>query len=1056
MRLFIISAIIAVLCISILIISPAFADNNDKTNEISQNQFHTKKDETVITYVNINDELNYDIEVLVEKNGNILVPFKQMSAIYGFKLKQNHVTKELEFTTPDGKSGLVGLNSVVFDGKTISTRKNKTIKQGMMDDCKDEIFLDEKTISHITGSKFTTDRNDLTVLVFDERMREEAAPIDFLMPEKDTIKAYTQVIVPNEKKKVTLDAITLRNSLRTDSSEQVYLDRATSQAFYNNMSQFGFNGEAYGGKYVVKTSSYNTQESFYNFAGLTLNYKNKIGNYNYELGELDGFSDGSGILSRGIYGVMISGGHGAPAKCDYPVIPRNKSADVDTVYDIRGQVTSGNYIVVFADDENEVPIEVKTYNGFYSLKDLRFENEPKKIRIEEVNEDGERTFVLEKTFRKYNNFLARGEVKWDHLIGLTGFSNNLFAQDGYVYEYNTNKFLTGVSYTWGLRDNVQLNTKVLNDKIYSKPKNTIWGQDYFKTGSITSFSSFKNTNMLEGSTLINTLDYRVNDNLVLSSGFGFSSSKDTSVVNTDLKSSSGFGIGSQDGSGKTLGMGLEFNADYVKGTNVVRAGIYNYSPDYYVAGSDSGFLFDRRGAKLGGSTLVKGISLNGTINRYQSNLDNQYANGIVDFNEYSLGLAGDIKKKVRYRATTNSRIGQNSAMKLENGNYDIGASARVGKFGILELGRNGNYYNADYSTNSNSDSSIISSNQDFTSNYNDLYTRYSFAMPRGLGSAQISHDMIEASGNNITTSKYNQIQFSYGFPTFKRFSVSLRGGYKYTGVDKGLNYGVTVGYRFPTGTVLNVNYNYGLMNGYMFNDIYVPGSVRHSFYIDLNDTLAVMEDGLRSVGAFRDDYGYVQVAAYLDVNKNGKFDKEDIGVPDVPIKVSWQNKEIFTNSKGKTVVQNTKNGVYNIKLETDKLPATLTLAKDTKTSYIIKVDRQRRTTVEFPLISAVGNLRGTVKIMDDFGHVLNLKDLIVVVVDNENKEIDYANVDEGGEFYISGISPGDYKIMLDPQIQEENQLEQKDSKGEFIISIPYVYKDFVDIADLNLEYQTSF
>lgn len=102
--------------------------------------FSAEKIETIISYINLNNNAYYDIELLVT-NEKVFLPFKQLSEIFEIQIKTNHSTKEILFETPDGKNGKIGKNFIEFDNKKISLTKNFYLKQGLMDEIKDEIFV---------------------------------------------------------------------------------------------------------------------------------------------------------------------------------------------------------------------------------------------------------------------------------------------------------------------------------------------------------------------------------------------------------------------------------------------------------------------------------------------------------------------------------------------------------------------------------------------------------------------------------------------------------------------------------------------------------------------------------------------------------------------------------------------------------------------------------------------------------------------------------------------------------------------------------------------------
>ena len=100
---------------------------------------------------------------------------------------------------------------------------------------------------------------------------------------------------------------------------------------------------------------------------------------------------------------------------------------------------------------------------------------------------------------------------------------------------------------------------------------------------------------------------------------------------------------------------------------------------------------------------------------------------------------------------------------------------------------------------------------------------------------------------------------------------------------------------------------------------------------------------------------------------NGVFDDGDIGVENVPVKLSWSSDVVYTDKKGKIPVASAEKGVYNVKVDNDTLQSNLSVAKNSKENQMVLVQPKRQTQVAFKLTSSVGNIKGKLKIIDDFG-----------------------------------------------------------------------------------------
>ena len=75
-------------------------------------------------------------------------------------------------------------------------------------------------------------------------------------------------------------------------------------------------------------------------------------------------------------------------------------------------------------------------------------------------------------------------------------------------------------------------------------------------------------------------------------------------------------------------------------------------------------------------------------------------------------------------------------------------------------------------------------------------------------------------------------------------------------------------------------------------------------------------------------------------------------------------------------------------------------------------------------------------------------------MDEEGNEVNYSTVDSSGDFYISGLAPGKYKLQLDEKFIGAYGLEEIPEMSYKEVFIPYDYNVQTDITEQNLEYKT--
>lgn len=974
-----------------------------------------EKAETVISYINLNDSVYYDVEILLVNGEKILLPFKQLSEIFEVKVKTNHSTKEIDFETSDGKTGRIGKNYIQYEGRKISQEKNYYLKNGLMDEVKDEIFCNEKDLSIIFDARIKTDKNDLSLKADTDKslavLQTEIENDDDFSPK---FKSFTNVEAPDKERKVLFNSISLSNNTMSDSISNYFLNdskNAQKNIFFNNNTQIVLKGKAYGGDLNIDLNTYNYKGELFSFGGLGFNYHNNYNGLDYELGRVRGIKEEDYTIANQMLGIQF--GNYETRKKGYR--------------DINGYVSKDSLAKVFIDDEEYATLS--TYDGYYSLSNLYLNQKPKSIKIDELKSDGTSNVVYEKKYQKYENMPQEKQKKYTAFAGVTGFNNKLFNSNGYIYEMNTKKFLTGAQYEYGIKENLKFDSKIVFDKIYSRPQNSIWQSIYSADALLTS-GTWKNPNNLEGLSSLNTIEYIKNDNLKYKTSLGVSTVKDISLSESQKP-----------------GYTLTAQADYSKNNYNIKAGVFNTSPDFYLAGSDGSYINDRTGAFIKGSIAGNDCGMDGSFKKYFSNADKRFEGGLINFNEYSFGIRKSIEKVADVRFNINGREGSNSIAKNRSYYYDLNFSKRIKNDLQLQAGKSESNYQTDYEEN-------MSGYTGFKSLYSTVYLKADYRLPKNAGTVSLGHDVIKYNYSN-QENKYNMMKIGYTFPEIKRVTLSVGTGYKYTGSDNGFDFSLNLAYRTKSGRTVNVNYQYNQMGGYIINNMYLPMSSRHSINLVLNDTLAVLPSGLKSVGFNDDNRGYADITAYIDKNKNGKYDKGDIPVKNVPIKCSWVNNEIYTKSNGKAIPSGTEAGIYRVKIDTDKLNATLYQEKGLSNEKIVRIDLKKTTKIEFPLKSCVGNITGNLKIIDDFGRTKNINDFIVVIHDEKDEEVAYSTVDDKGKFYFSGIEPGKYTLKLDDSFINSNALENYENKSVLNVDIPYTYKSFVDINDLELVYKMN-
>ena len=398
------------------------------------------------------------------------------------------------------------------------------------------------------------------------------------------------------------------------------------------------------------------------------------------------------------------------------------------------------------------------------------------------------------------------------------------------------------------------------------------------------------------------------------------------------------------------------------------------------------------------------------------------------------------------RYSLSHRRGSNDLGRNKNYYYDANGSRDLGKWARIQAGRRQSVYDTNYYEET-------AMYRSYYSEYCDVYQQLDLPIPTNKGRFTMSHSFINYKTSGYKND-YNIFRFGYTFPSWKRWTLGLGWGFKYSG-QTGHDLGVSLGYRARSGQTMTVGYQYSQNGGYFIDNMFTPTTNRHSVTFIFNDAYQIFQHGLRSIGGENEDKGIFEALVFIDVNKNGKFDKKiDIPAKDIPIRPGWENTIEYTNKAGRISNASLPSGVYKIALDMDTLPITVAPLTNDLISKTIKVEKGLATKLEIPLASTVGSVSGVLKISDDYQRELKITDFIVVLIDEEGNEVNYSTVTTEGEFYISGLAPGRYTLKLDDRYIDAYGLEKLQNLSERTIFIPYDYDNPTDVVNQNIEYRT--
>jgi len=972
-----------------------------------------------IISLDVNKELNYDYEIYINSDSSFSLPFKSIAKLLDIPVEQNSQTQTISFTSPLGIPGLIDYanQKITFGNKDFVFKKSSPVKlvllkQGLKTETTDEIFVPVKILNEILETEIISDQTNYSISVKTNRLLK--AIVDYNEQGKsesfsDKPLDSKDIIKPDKKAPLTLDTINIDSQLRFDSTKTESPDQNYQNRSANNLSQLGFNGTLLGGDYEIKTDIHNSKSPI-TFGGMSFKYNKALKDYHLELGNVTGLKSNELSIGEGIVGAGFG----------------NIKENEPNYRDISGQVEPGSKINVYINDR--FFSNLTTQGGYYTLRSLPAIGEKvQKIKLEEITQTGEIKILKEKFYPISSSLQPKGKTKYTAIAGITGYNNRFFGDNNGLNDSYSKKLAGGIKVSHGLTDKLTLSGVVIGDNLLSTPKNqqlNDLSQDDYQL-----LTPYTDSNNVSGQTALASLNYALNDSLNIYSDFGVSRAK--SQLDNDIFKKN------------PAGYSASLGANYSKPHYGISGKLFDYSPGFYLAGS-SGFISDstnKKGGELSGNLTVKGLSLNGSTSRYSSDLANQFADGKYIFNEYNLSTGLPLKDNSNVSFLYGNRTGKSPAGLISNKNYTLNYNKKLSNNLYFTLTGRSDTFSNKYSAPEKADSNSYS-------NYKVIGAKLDYDMPKNLGKFSLMHDIVKTATNSFK-SDYNAIRIGYTFPTFKNISSSVSAGYHYTGLNKGFDFSSTIGYQFASGRKLELTYNFNRLLGSFINNMFIPSSSHSSITFNVLDALCLIAGGVKSIGFSNNDSGYIQTVAFLDLNQNGIKEEGEPTIPDIPISLLGYT-DSTTDKKGEHITKGLSEGVYQVRLNLDKLPGLLAVSPQAKDSFMVKVDKKQKSKVFFGLISSIGSVAGKVNILDEFKRKIDIKDLIVSIFNEKGEEVKYTSIDDDGNYFISGLAPGKYTMKLDKNFIENYHLQPKDSEKEIII--PPSYKNYVDLKDIDLEY----
>lgn len=963
--------------------------------------------ENIISSLIINGSEEREIDIVMDKN-KMYLPCKYILNYFEIPYKESHVDKTLSF-----KNCTISVNSCKVDG--IKQHYPVFFLKNGITGSQNEFFMSAEALSKILGKNITSNPKELLAYIKTKESTAKSNDEDpFLKKSAEPkVEAHDEITFPTQKGKVSVDSIQVRDNVLNDSYAQIYKDTQSKYVSFSNNVQTTLAGKLNSGDYKVDFGTNSYTQNMFAFSGISPQYKNqfkntKYGKIDYVLGKADPWDFGAESISMDLLGVQFKD-HVDPVK---------------TYKDIDGYVKSTSTVKVYINKNYEK--ELNTYGGYYSLRDVYYNGRIHQIRIEELLADGTKKEIFNKTYKE--DISQKPVPKRDLIFGINGLQQRMWANNGYLYQMATKKYVLGFKHYKKLSEKLTFENFVAADRIFEDSENSIWDQSVFGGKRYLNYGVIRNLNALEGQTYMGVLSYKNNERY--DSRFYWGCSNCTSK---DTISSTGFGYL------------LQCDNNYIVNKNsTLKGSVFASSPSFYMAGSSSfggAFMSDKVGASFGGNTEFKKVSLSARYSKYKSNFGNYFEGGLLTFDEIDWVSRFRFKKAPSVTFRINNKKGVNTIGEIDSEAYDLTFEKRFKnfdtRFGVMKNVYANKYKAMGYSS--------------YNSEYSNIYAETNFPILKDLGTMGLGHNIVEMK-SDATTTDYREIKLSYTTPSVKGVNLSLSTGLHYAGTVKGNDWGIGVTKRLKSGSTVSLNYRYTQVPFYMIDNILIPSSMHHSVTLDFAELYGIGSHGPQAIGLNNENKGYIEANAFLDLNQDGIREKDEPYIENIPIKVENNSEILLTGKNGRTNLKAEDTGVYKIEIYEDELPTFISCHNKTKPCRYVKIDNNSKTEVGFGLISSVGNINGSVTVKDELGHPLKIDDLVVSIIDTSGKELSYTNINEDGTFSFSGLSPGKYLVQVDKELQQAHRIAPYANSENYIVTIPPEYKDYVTVDNVNLYY----
>lgn len=978
--------------------------------------------EPVVSSLNLNGQMNVDLEMIQWSDGSFSLPIKYLANIMDASPEQEHQSGAVTFTDPRGAEPVrVDVaHQQITQGTTVFenfTHPLVWVEDGLFSDR--EIYVDKALVEQLLNVSLALNEKSQSVelstsrelKVFLRASIHDNAPNAGQPNPADTMPIAQPLDDAQLVEKINLDLTTATFDQRQ--KQAVFGDNKAQTIQIFNMGSTlltGVEGTLFGQNYHL-SPRWNYRQGVFGLADLQWGIQHDWPNKRLTLGSMMPGLSPLVAPNIPIWGVQLAAKNALNPAIN-PQVQRSFEGTAPgrgpLVLELNGQVILTRQPVAGRYAFENIPLLAETVNT---------------VRIVQRHPDGTETVVCEQTVPYFTKTLHHGERAYSTIVGKNPIRPAYIGTENSEWFFNqSNKWLAGSRVFYGVSDKLTLGVAAAGDLIIGSPQTNAFSLliNRMDTPDLTGYAGYRrDPNFFNGGSIGSSLTYRMMPRVTLTA--------DLAGSNRNEYAPESFHKMNAFGNAQQASINYEGKVFYAQ------AKAFHYSPNYYtpITVSDNN-LFDRQGVSLTGNMKLLGFLFQGGVEHYLTNLSGYFEGGKIAVNRWNTSLSRRLGHLTDLRASYNKLLGSNDARELNTENMQVGISQKL----PLNMQGNVNYIRStnSYFFNPGSPLNLLAvDNQTILNSF--LQSSLSTRLPWGLGAVSIG---------NVVSREFNLLSLQ-GSIRMRHILLEPLIQASMGGEQKLLTLGTGLYYEWDNGRRFGFRYSYSnttLPSALMGNG---TNNATHQFQMDFNDTLAVLGNNLLSVGKRGSTSGILQGSVFLDLNQNGVRDHDETGIPKIAVLIDG-NRTIETNQTGSFTLTSLSPGLHSVNYDLEKLSLNMTPTIRATNAQIVA---GKRTRVDLGIIVTPGTVSGKVHLKDANGNMLNPADLIVLLCDDQGKEIKFTYTDPKGNYSMSELPPGTYTLKLDAK-QADLQHNQVIT-SPYQVAIPVDYEGFHEKSGMDFE-----